>query len=92
MSTWNCAVDEMYVTPFPVNYPLKNTSITPPYIPMGKCIRDVICVPCVFSRQFYVKVCKNEKYHKLATCTVYYTHYTFMTTEFFDHISFATII
>ena len=27
--TWKCAVDGMYVTSLPVNYPLKNTSITP---------------------------------------------------------------
>ena len=29
MFTWKCAVDEMYVTSLPVNYPLKNTSIMP---------------------------------------------------------------
>ena len=29
MLTWKCAVDEMYVTSLPVNYPLKNTSIAP---------------------------------------------------------------
>ena len=29
MFTWKCAVDEMYVTSLPVNYPLKNTSIVP---------------------------------------------------------------
>ena len=36
MFTWKCAVDEMYVTSLPVNYPLKNTSIMPAYIRLGK--------------------------------------------------------
>ena len=29
MFTWKCAVDEIYVTSLPINYPLKNTSIVP---------------------------------------------------------------
>ena len=36
MFTWKCAVDEMYVTSLPVNYPLKNTSITPALYTFGE--------------------------------------------------------
>ena len=36
MFTWKCAVDEMYVTSLPVNYPLKNTSIVPTLYTFGK--------------------------------------------------------
>ena len=36
MFTWKCAVDEMYVTSLPVNYPLKNTSIVPTLYTFGE--------------------------------------------------------
>ena len=36
MLTWKCAVDEMYVTSLPVNYPLKNTSIAPALYMFGE--------------------------------------------------------
>ena len=36
MFTWKCAVDEMYVTSLPVNYPLKNTSIMPALYTFGE--------------------------------------------------------
>ena len=38
MFTWKCAVDEMYVTSLPVNYPLKNTSIVPALYTFGKSV------------------------------------------------------
>ena len=38
MFTWKCAVDEMYVTSLPVNYPLKNTSITPALYTFGESV------------------------------------------------------
>ena len=36
MFTWKCAVDKMYVTSLPVNYPLKNTSIVPALYMFGE--------------------------------------------------------
>ena len=36
MFTWKCAVDKMYVTSLPVNYPLKNTSIVPALYTFGE--------------------------------------------------------
>ena len=36
MFTWKCAVDEMYVTSLPVNYPQKNTSIAPALYTFGE--------------------------------------------------------
>ena len=36
MFTWKCAVDEMYVTPLPANYLLKNTSVAPALYTFGE--------------------------------------------------------
>ena len=36
MFTWKCAVDKMYVTSLPVNYPLRNTSIAPALYTFGE--------------------------------------------------------
>ena len=38
MFTWKCAVDEMYVTSLPVNYPLRNTSIMPALYTFGESV------------------------------------------------------
>ena len=55
MFTWKCAVDEMYVTSLPVNYPLKNTSIMPALYTFGEnasVMQFVYHMWCVVSRQF----------------------------------------
>ena len=51
MFTWKCAVDEMYVTSLPANYPVKNNQYRAPYIRLWKCIHDAICVLRMFSCQ-----------------------------------------
>ena len=54
MFTWKCAVDEMYVTSLPVNYPLKNTSIAPALYTFGESasmMQFAYHVQCVFSHQ-----------------------------------------
>ena len=55
MFTWKCAVDEMYVTSLPVNYPQKNTSIAPALYTFGESasvMQFVYSVQCAFSHQF----------------------------------------
>ena len=54
MFTWKCAVDEMYVTSLPVNYPLKNTSIAPALYTFGESasvMQFAYRVRCAFSCQ-----------------------------------------
>ena len=61
MFTWKCAVDKMYVTSLPVNYPLKNTSITPALYTFrenASVTQFAYCVQCAVSCQ----VVQNEKY------------------------------
>ena len=53
--TWKCAVDEMYVTSLPVNYPLKNTSIAPAlytFVESVPVTQFVYRVRCAASHQF----------------------------------------
>ena len=55
MFTWKCAVDKMYVTSLPVNYPLKNTSIAPALYTFGEnasVMQFAYCVRCAVSCQF----------------------------------------
>ena len=55
MFTWKYAVDEMYVTSLPVNYPVKNTSIVPALYMFGKSasvMQFVYRMWCTFSCQF----------------------------------------
>ena len=55
MFTWKCAVDKMYVTSLPVNYPLKNTSIMPALYMLGESasmMQVVYHVRHVVSHQF----------------------------------------
>ena len=55
MFTWKCAVDKMYVTSLPVNYPLKNTSIAPAlytFEESAPMTQFEYCVWRAFSRQF----------------------------------------
>ena len=52
--TWKCAVDGMYVTSLPVNYPLKNTSIMPAlymFEESASMMQFVYCVWCAVSCQ-----------------------------------------
>ena len=61
MFTWKCAVDKMYVTSLPVNYPLKNTSITPALYTFrenASVTQFAYHVWCAVSHQ----VVQNEKY------------------------------
>ena len=55
MLTWKCAVDEMYVTPLPANYPLKNTSITPALYMFGESVSVT---------QFVYRMCFPTSLHK----------------------------
>ena len=55
MFTWKCAVDEMYVTSLPGNYPLKNASIMPALYMFGKSasvMQFAYRVQCTFFHQF----------------------------------------
>ena len=55
MFTWKCAVDEMYVTSLPANYPLENTSIAPALYTFGESAsmtHFAYCMWRVFSCQF----------------------------------------
>ena len=55
MFTWKCAVDEMYVTSLPVNYPLKNTSIAPALYTFGESasvLQFAYRMRCAVSPQF----------------------------------------
>ena len=61
--TWKCAVDEIYVTSLPVNYPLKNTSITPALYTFRESASMMQFAYCVFPTSLR-KARKNEKYHK----------------------------
>ena len=61
MITWKCAVDEMYVTSLLVNYPLKNTSITPALYMFGE---SASMMQFTYHMQFPTniqKALKNEK-------------------------------
>ena len=62
--TWKCAVDEMYVTSLPVNYPLKNTSIMPALYMFGEGASLMqLCITCgVRFPTNLRKMRKNEKY------------------------------
>ena len=62
--TWKCAVDEMYVTSLPVNYPLKNTSIMPALYTFRE---SVSMKQFAYRMRFPTssrKTHKNEKYRK----------------------------
>ena len=76
MFTWKCAVDEMYVTSLPVNYPLKNTSIAPALYTFGE---SASVMQLAYSASFPTnlrKMCKNEKYRKFPYISfIYLLHY-----------------
>ena len=57
--TWKCAVDEMYATSLPVNYPLKNTSITPTLYTFGE---SVSVMQFAYRMHFPTSSRKQEKY------------------------------
>ena len=61
MFTWKCAVDEMYVTSLLVNYPLKNTSITPALYTFGESASMMQFVYHVRFPANMHKMLKNEK-------------------------------
>ena len=63
MFTWKCAVDELYVTSLPVNYPLKNTSIAPALYMFGESASVMQFVYRV-RRAVSHQCAKNEKYRK----------------------------
>ena len=71
MFTWRCAVDEMYVTSLPVNYPLKNTSIAPALYMFGESAFMMQFAYCVHFPAILCKMCKNEKYRKIPLYIVY---------------------
>ena len=60
MFTWKCAVEEMYVTSLPVNYPLKNTSIMPALYTFGENVSVTQFVYHVHFPTSSHKTCKNE--------------------------------
>ena len=77
MFTWKCAVDEMYVTSLPVNYPLKNTSIAPTLYMFGK---SASVMQFAYRVRFPASYIKHEKI-PLASHTyhlfIYYKHLYF---------------
>ena len=63
MFTWKCAVNEMYVTSLPVNYPLKNTSITPALYTFGESA-SVMHLHNACHMRFPTNLCKMHKNEK----------------------------
>ena len=61
MFTWKCAVDEMYVNSLLVNYPLKNTSITPALYMFGE---SASMMQFTYRMRFPANMCKMLKNEK----------------------------
>ena len=62
--TCKCAVDGIYVTSLPVNYPLKNTSIVPALYTFRESASMMQFAYHVHFPTSSCKTCKNEKYCK----------------------------